>query len=58
MKNLNKLVNREMKDLNNWSRVNKFSLNIEKTELVISKSPRKVLLDETKIKVSGKRLYP
>ena len=58
MKNLNKLVNREMKDLNNWSRVNKFSLNIEKTELVISKSPSKVLLDETKIKVSGKRLYP
>ena len=58
MKNLNKLVNREMKDLNNWSRVNTFSLNIEKTELVISKSPRKVLLDETKIKVSGKRLYP
>ena len=58
MKNLNKLVNREMKDLNNWSRVNTFSLNIEKTELVISKSPRKVLLDETKLKVSGKRLYP
>ena len=58
MKNLNKLVNREMKDLNNWSRVNTFSLNIEKTELVISKSPRKVFLDETKIKVSGKRLYP
>ena len=47
-----------MKDLNKWSRVNTFSLNIEKTELVISKSPRKVLLDETKIKVSGKRLYP
>ena len=37
---------------------NKISLNVEKTELVIFKSPRKVLLDEIKIKLSGKRLYP
>ena len=36
---------------------NKISLNVEKTELVIFKSPRKVLLDEIKIKLSGKRLY-
>ena len=32
--------------------------NVEKTELLIFKSPRKVLLDEIKIKLSGKRLYP
>ena len=36
----------------------KISLNVEKTELVMFKSPRKVLLDEIKIKLSGKRLYP
>ena len=36
---------------------NKISLNVEKTELVIFKSPRKVLLDEIKIKLNGKRLY-
>ena len=47
-----------MKHLNNWLSANKISLNIEKTELVIFKSPRKVLLDEIKIKLSGKRLYP
>ena len=35
----------------------KFLFNIEKTELVIFKSPRKVLLDELKIKIHGKRLY-
>ena len=45
-----------MKHLNNWLSANKTSLNVEKTELVIFKSPRRVLLDE--IKVSGKRLYP
>ena len=37
---------------------NNFSLNVEKIELVIFKSPSKVLLDEIKIKLSGKRLYP
>ena len=47
-----------MKHLNNWLSANKISLNIEKTELVIFKSPRKVLLDEIKIKLSGKRSYP
>ena len=36
---------------------NKIYLNVEKTELVIFKSPSKVFLDEIKIKLSGKRLY-
>ena len=58
VKNLNKQINRDMKHLNNWLSANKISLNVEKTELVIFKSPRKVLLDEIKIKLSGKRLYP
>ena len=47
-----------MKHLNNWLSANKIYLNVEKTELIIFKSPRKVLPDETKIKLSGKRLYP
>ena len=47
-----------MKQLNNWLSANKISLNVEKTELVIFKSPRKVLSDEIKIKLTGKRLYP
>ena len=37
-----------MKHLNNWFSANKIYLNVEKTELVIFKSPRKVLLDEIK----------
>ena len=47
-----------MKHLNNWLSTYKISLNVEKTELVIFKSPRKVLLDEINIKLSEKRLYP
>ena len=45
-----------MKHLNNWLILNKFSINVEKIELVIFKSPRKVLPEETKIKLR-KRLY-
>ena len=58
VKNLNKLANHEMKQLNNWLSANKTSLNVEKTELVFFKSPRKVLSNEIKIKLTGKRLYP
>ena len=44
--------------MNNWLSANKISLTVEKTELVIFKSPTKVLSDEIKIKLTGKRLYP
>ena len=54
VKNLNKQINRDMKHLNNWLNANKIYRNIEKTELVIFKSPRKVLLDEIKIKLIKK----
>ena len=57
VKNLNKLVNHDMKQLNNWLSANKISLNVEKTEVVVFKSPRKVLSAETKIKLTGQRLY-
>ena len=57
VKNLNKLVNSDMKHLNNWLSANKISLNKDKTDLVIFKSRKKVPLDEIKIKLCGKRLY-
>ena len=47
-----------MKQLNNWLSANKIYLNVEKTEPANFKFPRKVLLDEIKIKLSRKRLYP
>ena len=57
VKNLSKLVNHDMKQLNNWLSANKISLNVEKTELVIFKYPRKVVSDKIKIKLTGQRLY-
>ena len=47
-----------MKHLNNWLGTSKISLNVEKTKLVIFKSPKKALPDEIEIKFSRKRLYP
>ena len=44
--------------LNNWLNSQIKFLLTQKTEQVIFKSSRKVLLDEVKIKLSGKRLYP
>ena len=54
MKNLYKLV----KHLNNLLSANKSSLNVEKTELVNLKPPRKVHSTEIKVKLAGKMLYP
>ena len=34
VKNLNKLVNHDIKQLNNWLSANKISLDVEKTELI------------------------
>ena len=48
VKNVNKLVNRDMKRFNDWLSSNKIYLNVEKTEPVISKSPNKVPPDEKK----------
>ena len=58
VKNLNKQINRDMKHLNDWLSANKISLNVEKTEILIFKSPGKVFVDEMKINLSGKGLYP
>ena len=58
VKNLNKLTNRDMKHLSNSLSANNISLNVEKTELMVFKSPRKVLPNEIKIKLIRKRLYP
>ena len=58
VENLNRLVNNNLKQLNNWLSANEIFLNFEKTELVIFKSSRKELSNEIKIKLSGKRLYP
>ena len=58
IKNHNKFVNIDLKNLVNWLNANKISLNVKKTEMVIFKSKRKKFNDTVKIILSGKRIYP
>ena len=58
LERLSKKVNKDLLKLSNWLRVNKLSLNVKKTELVIFR-PRKLKIDHSfKFKLDGKRLVP
>ena len=54
---INKQVDYDLKDLANWKKVNKISLNVGKTENVLSTSLKKQLDCDLKIKLNWKRLY-
>ena len=58
IKKINKLVNFDLKNLVCWLNVNKISLNIKKTELVIFKYKRKQFDGEIKFKLRRKRIFP
>ena len=58
IKNLNKLVNADLKHLVNWLNAKKISLNVKKTEIAIFKSKHKKFEGDLKIRLCGKRLYP
>ena len=57
IKTINKQVNYDLKNLTNWLNANKICLNVSKTELVLFKSPKKLINHELKIILNGKRLY-
>ena len=57
VKSINKQVNYDLKNLSNWLKANKISLNIGKTELVLFTSSKKQLDCDLKIKLNGKRCY-
>ena len=59
LKTLCKKVNYDLKGISNWLNANRLSLNVNKTEFVIFRSPRKSIDSiEINIKLNGKRLYP
>ena len=57
VKFINKQVNYDVENLINCLKVNKISLNVSKTELVLFTSCKKQLYCDMKIKLNGKRLY-
>ena len=55
VKSINKQVNYDLKNLLNWLKANKISLNVGKTELVLFTSSKKQLDCDLKIRLNGKR---
>ena len=56
---LNRLINKDLKNLTNWLNANKISLNVSKTELVFFKPKRKFVdFNSLKVKLNRKRIFP
>ena len=59
LKSIETVINTELKQVVQWLRLNKLSLNSDKTELIFFHSQRQTLSYENiSIKFSGKKLYP
>ena len=52
---MNKQVNYDLKNLNNWLNANKICLNVGKTEVVLFKSLTKQADSDLHIKLNGKQ---
>ena len=57
VKCINKQVNYDLKNLSNWLKTNKISLNVGKTDLVLFTSSKKQLDCDLNIKLNGNRLF-
>ena len=57
-KQLQKQLNADLKNLCNWLKANKISLNASKSELLIFRHPSKKINYDFKIKIDGKKLIP
>ena len=55
LKNLNKTVNFDLPNLVQWLRENKISLNVNKTEIVIFRSPTKQIYNHLNLDSVGKK---
>ena len=58
LKQLQKDLNYDLRQLSNWLKSNKISLNCSKTELLIFRHPNKKINYNLNIKINGKKLEP
>ena len=56
LKMISKHINRDLKLVVEWIRVNKFSLNISKTELVLIKSKNNIIAKDLNFHISGQKI--
>ena len=58
LKQLNKQLNYDLRQLCNWLKANKISLNCSKTELILFRHPNKPINYDLKVKINGTKLMP
>ena len=58
LKQMQKQLNLDLRNLCNWLKANKISLNASKTEMVLFRHPNKEINYNLKIKIDGKKLQP
>ena len=56
LKQLQKQLNKDLKQLCHWLKANKLSLNTSKTELILFRHPNKKINYDLKVKINGKQL--
>ena len=54
IKKLNKMLNKDLKNLTNWLNANKISLNVDKTEMILFKPIKRPLDCQLKLRLNGK----
>ena len=58
LKQMQKQLNLDLRNLCNWLKANKISLNASKTEMILFRHPNKEINYNLKIKIDGKNLQP
>ena len=58
LKKLNKTINCDLSNLVQWPRANKISLKVNKTELIIFRSPKKQICKNMNFQLSGQEIEP
>ena len=58
LKKINKTINFDLSNLVQWLRANKISLNVNKAELVIFRSPKRQIYKNLNFRLSGQKIEP
>ena len=57
IKDINRKVNFDLKNIIHWLRANKISLNADKTELILFRSKNKVITKNLNFQISGQKIH-
>ena len=58
LKKLKKTINFDLSNLVQWLRANRISMNVNKTELVIFRSPKKQIYKNLNFRLNGQKIEP